>query len=259
MINKPIHITAKSSHYDKEAENYDRFNEEDSKIINQCIENILKEFKVKSILDLSCGTGSQVIWLTKKKFNIIGCDINSKMLEIARYKAIKEQLDVKFIKGDMRTAKAGKFDAVITIFNSIGHLTKEDFIKAIKNIYSNLNDAGLYIFDIFNLNYLLKDNNITKLTIDWLKRCGDTTVREIQYSTINSDGILASYDIYHKQKLKNNPSISHSFQTLQIYTAKQLKIILEKNGFELLKQYNINCKNFDENKTERILTIARKK
>ena len=133
------------------------------------------------------------------------------------------------------------------------------FIKAIKNIYSNLNDSGLYIFDIFNLNYLLKDNNITKLTIDWLKRCGDTTVREIQYSTINSDGILASYDIYHQQKLTNNPSISHSFQTLQVYTAKQLRIILEKNGFELLKQYNINGKSFDENKTERILTIARKK
>ncbi len=254
-----IHITAKSSHYDKEAENYDRFNEENSKIVNQCIEKILKEFKIKSILDLSCGTGSQVIWLAKKKFNIIGYDINCKMLEIAKGKAIKEQLDIKFIKGDMRTTRAGKFDAVITIFNSIGHLTKEDFIKTIKNIYSNLNDGGLYIFDIFNLNYLLKDNNITKLTIDWLKRCGDIIVREIQYSTISSDGILASYDIYHQQKLESNPNITHDFQTLQVYTAKQLKIILEKNGFELLKQYNIDGKSFDENKTERILTIAQKK
>ncbi|RST62530.1 class I SAM-dependent methyltransferase [Candidatus Aquarickettsia rohweri] len=181
------------------------------------------------------------------------------MLEIAKGKAIKEQLDIKFIKGDMRTTRAGKFDAVITIFNSIGHLTKEDFIKTIKNIYSNLNDGGLYIFDIFNLNYLLKDNNITKLTIDWLKRCGDIIVREIQYSTISSDGILASYDIYHQQKLESNPNITHDFQTLQVYTAKQLKIILEKNGFELLKQYNIDGKSFDENKTERILTIAQKK
>ena len=254
-----VHVTAKPSHYDKEVENYDRFNEENSKIINKCIEKILKEFKVKKILDLSCGTGSQVVYFAKKKFNIIGYDINSKMLEIAKCKAVKEQLDIKFIKGDMRATKVGKFDAVITIFNSIGHLTKEDFIKTIKNIYSNLNDGGLYIFDIFNLNYLLKDNNITKLTIDWLKRCGDTIVREIQYSTINSEGILASYDIYHQQKLENKPKISHGFQTLQVYTVKQLKEILEKNGFEILRLYNTNGQRFEENKTERILTIAQKK
>src|SRR3990167_2487065 len=144
------HKSAKPSHYDKESKHYDSFTEENSKKINRTIEKALKQHKVKSVLDLTCGTGSQVFWLAKRGFKAAGYDINSKMLTIARSKTKKEKLDIKFQKGDMRTTKVGKFDAVITIFNAIGHLTKKDFEKAIRNIHANLNDKGIYIFDIFN-------------------------------------------------------------------------------------------------------------
>ena len=90
----------------------------------------LKKHKVKSVLDLTCGTGSQVFWLAERGFKVTGYDINEKMLEIAKNKAKKKNLTIKFTKGDMRTIKAGKFDAVLTIFNAIGHLTKKDFIKS---------------------------------------------------------------------------------------------------------------------------------
>ncbi len=187
-----------------------------------------------------------------------GVDINTKMLAIAKSKAQKAKLDLKFIKGDMRTTQVGLFDAVITLFNSIGHLTKQDFEMAIQNIHSNLNDGGLYIFDIFNLNYLLADDNITQLTIDHQKKHGNITAREIQYSTIDHHGTLASYDIYHEQIGVNKPKISKAFQTLQIYSAKQLKEMLHKNGFEVLRQCGVDGTRFYENKTDRILTIAQK-
>lgn len=133
------------------------------------------------------------------------------MLNIAKNKAKKEKLNIKFIQGDMRTTKVGKFDAVITIFNAVGHLTKHDFESAMQNIHANLNDGGRYIFDIFNLSYLLKDDNITKLTIDWQTKSENTTAREIQYSTISYDGVLSSYDIYHEQRGSNKPKIANAF------------------------------------------------
>lgn len=49
----------------------------------------------------------------------------------------------------MRDIKVGSFDAVITIFNAVGYLTKKGFEKAMRNIYNNLNNNGLYVFDIF--------------------------------------------------------------------------------------------------------------
>lgn len=202
------HESAKPSHYDKESKSYDAFNEKKSAIINQTIEKILNKHKVKTVLDLSCGTGSQVFWLAERGFELTGCDINAKMLKIAKDKAKNKKLGIKFIKGDMRKTRAGKFDAVITIFNAIGHLTKEDFSKAISNIRDHLNDSGLYVFDIFNLAYLIADNNITKLTIDFQKVISGTSYREIQYSTINQEGVLASFDTYIEQKGAGKPILS---------------------------------------------------
>jgi len=250
-----LHSSAKPSHYNKEAKDYDLFNEKNSASINQTLTKILKKYNVKTVLDMTCGTGSQVFWLTKKGFEVVGSDINEKMLKIARSKAKKENLKITFIKGDMCTLQVGKFDAVITIFNAIGHLTKADFEKAMQNIYKNLNKKGLYIFDIFNLNHLLKGQNITNLTIDWYKKESGGKSRIIQYSTINEEGILTSYTTCYSHGNK----VIKSKQTLQIYTARQLAVILDKNGFKVLHSYAIDGSRFIEDETDRILMIAQKK
>jgi len=106
MKNLP-HATAQSSHYDKAAEHYDAFNEKKSRTINQTILNILKEHAITSILDMTCGTGSQVFYLAKQGFDVVGSDINESMLSVARKKAAKENLDIQFIQGDMCSLQVG--------------------------------------------------------------------------------------------------------------------------------------------------------
>ncbi len=258
MTHLSSHITAQPSHYDKEAKHYDTFNEKSSESTNRFIESMLQKYQVKSVLDLTCGTGSQVFWLSKRGYDVVGVDINAKMLSQAKRKAKKEKRSIPFLQGDMRTVKAGEFDAAITIFNAIGHLTKKDFEKAIRNIHRNLKKGGIYIFDIFNLNYLLAGDNITKLTIDWQKQEGDTTVREIQFSTITQDGVLASYTTSCAQQKNKKLKVTESAQTLQVYSAKQLKAMLEKCGFRVLRQCGIDGTRLNDKQTERIVTIARK-
>lgn len=251
-----LHRSAKPSHYNKEADSYDAFNEKNAQPMNSLIESFLKKHSVHTVLDLTCGTGSQVFWLANSGYEVTGVDINSRMLKIAKSKANKEQA-LKLIKGDMRSTYIGQFDAVITMFNSIGHLTKNDFEVAANNINKNLKINGLYIFDIFNLNFLLEGNNITRLTIDWQEVVDGNKFREIQYSTISQDGILASYDIYIEQK-DSNTKTSRCSQTLQVYSANQLKTILEANGFKVLHQCGMDGIEITENKTERIITVAKK-
>lgn len=252
------HQSACPSHYNSEAELYDAFNEKNSETINRLIETIFKKHKIKTVLDLTCGTGSQVFWLTKKGFEVTGSDINSHMLKKAKVKAKAESLDLKFLKRDMRTALLGKFDAVITIFNAIGHLTQSDFEKALQNIHANLKQGGLYVFDINNLSYLIHGNRITELTIDWQTEKKGSKNRLIQYSTIDNEGILTSYTLAHEQKGSGKPKITRSEQTLQIYTAKQLREILQRNGFKVLSQCGIDGSKLVETKTDRIVTIAKK-
>ena len=253
------HYSAIPSHYDREAEHYDAFNEEGSRLINRTVENILRKHRVETVLDFSCGTGSQVFWLAKLGYEVVGCDINSKMLKIAKSKARKEKLSVKLLKGDMRTLAVGQFDGVITIFNAVGHLTKLDFEKAMGNVSRNLKDGGLYIFDINNLVYLMKDDRITELTIDWQKISGDTTFRDIQYSTIDGDGILTSYTTSCVQKGSNRMNITRSTQSLQVYSAEQLRAMLRRNGFKILGQCGVDGSKFSGSKTDRIVTIAEKR
>lgn len=252
------HRTAKPSHYDGEAENYDKFTENHSRLMNQLIEKILKKHRVKSVLDLTCGTGSQVFWLLKRDYEVVGSDFNSKMLNIAKAKARKANIDVKLQKGDMRTVNLGKFDAAITIFNAVGHLTKKDFEKSMRNIHRNLKNGGLYIFDIYNLDYLLANDQITKLTIDWQKTDGKKKIRYIQYSTIDADGILASYTTSLKQISTHKAKISKDAQTLQVYSVQQLKEMLERSGYKVIRQCGIDGKKVSKTKTERIITIAKR-
>lgn len=246
--------------YNKDSEFEDAFNEDTANSIttNHTIEKILKKYKVKTVLDLTCGTGSQVFWLTKRGYKVTGSDISPGMLKIAKSKAYTEKISVRLLHGDMRTIKVGKFDAAITIFNAIGHLTKTGFEKAMRNIHGNLNDNGIYVFDIFNLNYVMDNNNISKLSLDRVKTIGNIKLREIQHSIINSKGILISYTTYYIQKNSGKPKISKTVGTLQLYTATELRNILARNGFKVLDQYGINGSKFSEKKTERIITIAKK-
>lgn len=246
--------------YNKESEYYDSFNEDtaNARITNSTIGKIFKKYKVKTVLDLTCGTGSQVFWLAKRGYEVTGVDINPKMLKIAKAKAKKEKINVRLLQGDMRSTKVGKFDAAITIFNAVGHLTKPGFEKAMRNTHSNLNEGGIYVFDIFNLSYVRNNDNITKLSIDWVRTVGNTQLRKVQHSLINNKGILIFYTTNYVQKGSAKLKISKSIGTLQLYTAKELREMLIRNGFKVLDQYGIDGAKFSERKTERILTISQK-
>lgn len=251
------HRTAKASDYNKESAGYDAFNEHNSALINYTVTQLLKKYQARTILDLACGTGSQVFWLTRAGLEVTGVDISSKMLKIAKQKCAQEKLKLRFLKGDMRTSHLGSFDAVITIFNSIGHLTKADFAIALRNIHRNLKNEGLYIFDIANLNYYSTDAHIAELTVDWSTRTADTHFRDIQYATIDEHGILALHNICFVHKAQKT-NVSKSVKTLQIYSAEQLKQILNKNCFDIREIMAIDGGPFFENETNRILILAQK-
>lgn len=246
--------------YKKFPEYFDAHNicdDTDSK--NSVIEKLLRAHKVKTVLDLTCGTGSQVFFLAKRGYHVTGADFSPALLEIARARASNEKIDVKFIDGDMRDLKVGTFDAIITIFNAVGHLTKKGFEKAIRNIHKNLKDGGVYVFDIFNLE-VMTDEIVAGLAMHTHKKIGDTQIHALQCSSIDRNkGILTSYDSCMIQKNADKPQSFNNKFSLQIYTTKELKEVLATNGFETLGQYGMDGSEFLAGKSLNILTVARKK
>jgi ubiquinone/menaquinone biosynthesis C-methylase UbiE len=244
--------------YKKLSEFFDAHNlsEDSDESKNSVVEKLLKRHKACKIGDLTCGTGSQVFFLAKHGYDVTGSDFSPKLLEIARNKAKNGNFNIKFTEGDVRTIKLGNFDACITMFNAIGHLTKSGFEKAIKNVSKNLKQGGIYIFDIFNL-AAMNEETIKNLSMQTAKTLGETKVFQTQVSTLNNS-ILTSYDNYTVQVKAEKPQIFQNKFSLQIYTAKELKEMLERNGFKLLNQYGINGDKFNEQKSLNILTLAQK-
>lgn len=232
---------------------------EETEAKNALIEKLLKEQGVKTILDMTCGTGSQVLYLAQRGYEITGSDLCLDLIKIAQNKAKEMKLNVRFLEGDMRSIKVGQFDAAITIFSAIGHVSKSDFEKTLQNIRHNLNPGGIYIFDIFNLQ-ALTDDVVKDFKMDIQTVVDGVQFRNQQYSEIDREkGLLISHDKYTIIKAGGEPEYQTNTFSLQIYTAEELNALLNKNGFVVLHQYDMEGQPFIPDESLNILTVAKVK
>lgn len=245
--------------YQQMPEYFDAHNvSEETDAKNAVIEQLLKAQGVKTVLDMTCGTGSQVFYLHERGYDVIGSDFSPDLIRQAKEKALSHGERLTFIDGDMRDLQVGKFDAVITMFNAIGHVSKPDFAKTMRNIRGNLKDGGIYIFDIFNLQ-AITDDIIDSFKMDIQTVVNGTKIRNQQHSEVDRENrLLTSHDHYTITKEGHEPEVYTNSFSLQIYTADELKEMLEQNGFEVLHQYDLYGNEFIANKSLNILIVARK-
>jgi SAM-dependent methyltransferase len=226
---------------------------------NRVIGRMLKQHRVKTVLDLTCGTGSQVIWLSQHGFNVTGSDYSPKLLSKAKSKLKAKKIRAKLYQGDMRTQRLGQFDAVITIFNAVGHLTKKGFEKAMRNIHRNLKPGGIYIFDIFNLDSI-NEKDMSGFDTNKKATVGGMKAHIFQYSVLDKKkGLLISYDNYRIQKEGEKPKKFQVKFPLQIYSPKELNNMLSRAGFDVVGRYDMDGSRFSSKKTKEMITVARRK
>jgi SAM-dependent methyltransferase len=94
----------------------------------------------KSVLDVSCGIGTQAIALAQHGYKLTASDLSANEIDRARLEARKYELDIAFSVCDMRQANAqhgSGFDVVISCDNSLPHLlSDEDLLLALKQMHA---------------------------------------------------------------------------------------------------------------------------
>ncbi len=114
-----------------------------------------------TVLDCSCGIGTQAIGLALEGFSVTGTDLSRRSIERARREAKTFQVDVDFDVTDMRRlgdVVAGTFDAVISCDNSLPHLlTDDDIALALKNMQTRLRPGGLLIIGIRDYDAIVRE------------------------------------------------------------------------------------------------------
>ena len=165
---------------------YDLLAEGDDGVIwiRHYLEASLKELPNNArILDCSCGTGNHAIWLAKQGFEVHAADISDDMLEIAKDKAAKEGLSIRFAQSSWEELpqKAGvSYDLVVCPGNSLSHLSGIAMLDAAFLAFRKiLKPGGTFFFDIRN----------------WEKTYAENTLQDQQFRVEGKDG---DYDVWYR-------------------------------------------------------------
>ena len=102
--------------------------------------------RVSSVLDVSCGIGTQAIGLAQSGYEVQGCDLSSDSVRRARVEAANRGLNIPFSVCDMRTLESfhgQSFDLVMTCDNALPHLLNDaDILRALKQMLHCLRPGG---------------------------------------------------------------------------------------------------------------------
>lgn len=133
--------------YKNNSENYTYYD------LHEAHEDLLKvakyfqKNKVKSILDLGCGVGRNLIPLAKMGFDVSGIDYAKEAIRQTKTLLRDNKLKANTVEGDIYKPlpyKDNSFDGLISV-QVIQHAHEPDLQKAIKEIYRILKPSG-YIF-----------------------------------------------------------------------------------------------------------------
>jgi glycine/sarcosine N-methyltransferase len=113
-----------------------------------------------SILDCSCGIGTQAIGLALLGYSLTATDLSSRSVERAKEEAERCGAQIAFGTADFRALEGsveGTFDAVISCDNALPHmLSRDDLLSAARSIRSKVREGGLFLASIRDYDELLK-------------------------------------------------------------------------------------------------------
>ncbi len=228
--------------------------------VNEVLKQIGNNKKNLEILDMCCGEGRHSIFFAKMGHKVFGLDFSNHFLKMARSRAKKARLPIKFIKGDMKLASnyflKSQFDVVVSLYNSFGYFDKRsDDFKTLKEVNKVLKPGGYFVINTLNA-------NAVKIRLEKQYSMGyeisknlfmiDEAFLDLKKMRTNSN-----WTIIDARKQKTS-IFRGSFQQ-NVYTHKEMKKMLKKAGFKVVRTWGtLQGGPFDENKSWHQTVLAQK-
>ncbi|MEE3354928.1 MAG: class I SAM-dependent methyltransferase [Candidatus Weimeria sp.] len=133
---------------------YDRWCDQ----IHRILSPYLQDKEQKILLDLGCGTGQMTRRLYEKGYEMIGVDLSSDMLDIAREEEMVRleaggasmEDAILYLQQDMRDLELyGTVQGVVSVCDSMNYLTsEEDLLTTLRLVNNYLDPGGVFLFDM---------------------------------------------------------------------------------------------------------------
>lgn len=212
------------------------------------------------ILDLGCGTGNHDLPLARRGHDVTGLDRSPSQLAIARDKAKRAGLPVRFVRADMRSFELGQtFDAAVCMFGAFGYLLPpSDVVRCLRTLARHLRPDGLFVFEFWQSSAARPAGNQ-----DWFHKRGpafelvrlaegryDPRTRllpiEFRFFVFRGGRVLDRFDETH---------------VVRTYSRADMRTLLRRGGFLPLAMYAATTqrKGFEpvRNDTFRVMAVAR--
>lgn len=207
------------------------------------------------LLDLACGTGTLSILLAQKGFSVIGVDSSEDMLAEAQNKMYENGQSILFLCQDMRSLDLyGTVDCAVCTLDSLNHLQNiEEIRKTFAGVSLFMNTGGIFIFDV---NTLYKHREVLG-NHAYIYDCGATFCA--WQNTLEADraSVRIDLDFFEEQENGAYARYSESF-TETAYTLTEIESALNDCGFSVLGKYKELTTEAPDNKTERVVFVAKK-
>jgi SAM-dependent methyltransferase len=225
------------------AEHYDLFYaekdyEEECDMLEQAFRHYGKG-KIRTVLDLGCGTGNHVFPLAKRGYKVTGVDRSPDMLAKALSKTSwfksRSQSSPAFLQGDLRSLDLRRrFDAVLMMFAVLGYqLTNEDVLAALNTVRRHLKPGGLFIGDVWYGPAVLAIRPGDKIKV--IQTEAGKVIR-LASGNLNIQNHLAHVS-YHILDLQGRKVLSESKESHQMryFFPQELALFLSQAGLEMLR------------------------
>jgi 2-polyprenyl-3-methyl-5-hydroxy-6-metoxy-1,4-benzoquinol methylase len=186
-----------------------------------------------SILDCSCGIGTQAIGLAIRGHRVHATDLSPAAVERAEREARSFGLSLTFGVADLCTLATqvhGSFDTVISCDNSLPHLlSNEELLLAARNMGSKVRVNGLLLASIRNYDELVPEKPRAELPRVFDSPEGRRIV--FQVWDWSSDGRTYTVHLFVVRQVQGSWETTHYATKYRALLRSELSEILRKAGF----------------------------
>lgn len=247
--------------YDR-AEIYDLIeSEKRTEIIRGDWQQFLGDRKIRSLLDVSIGTGGMTLPLQELGIAICGSDLSEAMLARCGMKAAAKNKPIELNCSDFRDLSCWEdrlFDCVVSTGNALGYVSNEDVLLALGKMDAHVRPGGYLCFDSRNWEKIQREKQRFYLYPPFFH--DGTRVNLVQVWDHNADGSITFNLLY---TFEQNEKIVQKEIFEEHYHPFPLRIVTEKLaqlGYEELSLRPFPCSipETDFTKMEWYRLIARK-
>ncbi len=203
------------------------------------------------VLDLPCGFGRHTLEFARLGCTVTAVDRTKTYIRRTQNTLNEAGLKAEVIQADMRDfVRPDAFDLVVNLYTSFGYFEdQEDDLKVLMNFYQSLRPGGTLVIEMMGKEVLARKF----IPRTWHEIDDDTILLEDRRITRDWTWIEVCWTL-----IRGGEKHQYPF-THRIYGASDLKQLLVKTGFELIRIYgSLAADSPYDHTAERLVVVAQK-